>query len=132
MLLMNGDNLSDERRQLLEIMPFWDSVCLRVIQYLVMGLIIALSGVVFFVLQGSTEGLIKRLAGLLGVVVISLVWTMVLQGILKKEQTYYIWVVTIVLMNVMVSPIFFDISSYIPFLYDVQNIFPAGFYLHLL
>lgn len=60
----------------------------------------------------------------------SSLWIMLFGSLFKKVTTYYAWMLTILLSNIIVCPVFFNLSEYVKAIAVIQYMFPLATYLH--
>ena len=132
MMLVRGENMEKSRMNLLNTLLPGERVVFQYLQYLVMGLLMGVVGIThFFVKEKMVQAMLQSIS-LIIYIFICAVWMLLVQKIFKKENTYYSWIMTIILANTMIAPVFWDLSMYIPFLRVLQNLFPVGFYINIL
>ena len=106
-----------------------EKMCFEFIRYLASATIPALVGICLLVYAGNGAGILKEVVGMLLMVVISALWMVLVGKLFRNSITYASWIMTIVVANVLLCPVFFDLSEYLPAIRYVNCIFPVGIYL---
>lgn len=130
-LLVNVENRSENRKNLLLLMNPMDRIRLRLGQYLALGCVIGILGECCLIILNQGTNWKAQLIGFLGAVLLSIVWSIFADRLFSKEITYHVWMVTILLFHILISPVFFRIGDYLPALQWIQWTSPVGFYLHI-
>lgn len=130
-LLVNVENQSKSRKDLLHLMGTADSIRFQVGQYMACGCIMGIIGMCCLILINQELNWKTQLFGVPGVVLISSLWAFFINKVCSNEITYHVWMVTILLFHVLINPVFFRIDTYLPILQWVQWISPVGFYLRM-
>lgn len=95
------------------------------------GTIPAVVGCVSILFLPQSRGSGCELAGMLLFLVLSGIWIIVLGRILKNELNFVSVTVMITLVELLICPIFWDVSLYIPAFKYLRLIFPLGIYLYI-
>lgn len=86
---------------------------------------------ILIMIYAESQSIVYELVILMLYLLLSSLWVMVFGGLFKKTTTYSGWILTILLSNIIVCPVFFDLSKHIRSLDYIQLIFPLGGYLKL-
>lgn len=132
MLLVNAENRSLNRKKLLFMLTPMERVRFRTSQYMAVGCIIGAVGEYCLWIMKRPIRWNAEWIGLSGALLLGIIWAMILDRLFSKEITYHVWMVSILLFHILVSPVFFRIEEYVPISKWVQWISPIGFYLHIL
>lgn len=95
------------------------------------GTIPAVIGTAMILLLPQSRGVGYELIGMLLFLVFSAIWIMAFGSLLKKELNLISGTVMITLAELMICPIFWDISCYIPAIKYLRVCFPLGLYLYI-
>lgn len=96
------------------------------------GILPALVGIVLIALYGGAGNGIVAGAGLLLLVIISGMWVTIVGSFFKKHTTFVATILTVVVANLLICPVFLNFETYVPALKVVKLIFPLGIYLMIL
>lgn len=91
----------------------------------------AVIGTVVVFLLPESRGIGCELLGMFLFLLFSAVWIMALGCVLKKELNLISGTVMITLIELLICPIFWDISRYIPAIKYLRLCFPLGLYLYI-
>lgn len=58
-------------------------------------------------------------------------WILIVGSLFKNSTTFAAWIMTLVVINILVCPVLFDASDFIPAINYVNWLFPLGIYLRL-
>ncbi len=131
-LMIPGENMEKGRRFFFASQRPGEKIRFLFLQYGVAGLTAAFPAFIYIGLAESLKQTVIQVALLTGFVIICTAEVMILQKIWQKRQSYYAWIMTLVLSNLIAAPVFFDFSVYLPVLRIVRNLFPVGIYLNIL
>lgn len=84
-------------------------------------------GVLCFLELGRTS--VKEGALLIGFLLLSSLWSQVVGPLVKNETAFIAGAFSLVLMHLLLCPIFFDISTFLPAAEKIRMIFPLSVYL---
>lgn len=59
----------------------------------------------------------------------SSMWVILFGGVFKNSSTYASWIMIIILTNVIICPVFWNIEKYVPSLHYLSKLFPVGVFL---
>ena len=90
--------------------------------------ILALTLILIYV---DASNLFYESLALLIFILLSSIWVLIFGHLINKSTTYSAWMLTLVLANVIVCPVFFDLAKYIKVFDIIQLIFPLGIYLKM-
>lgn len=64
-------------------------------------------------------------------ILLTSIWVLIFGQVINKSTTYSGWMLTLILTNVIVCPVFFDLAKYIKVFDIIQLMFPLGAYLKM-
>lgn len=131
MLLTRGDNIEEGRRQLYAAMLPGEKLQFSFLQYVVAGMMAGVFGFLYFLVGKDEKSFFSNAVVLMIYILFGALWMLLAERVFRKEDTYYAWVTTLVLASVILSPVFFNLATYIPVIEVVRYIFPVGFYINL-
>lgn len=108
-----------------------EKMCFEFIRYLTSATIPALAGIFLLVYAEGSAGILKEVVGMLLLVLASALWMLLIGKLFRNSITYASWIMTLVVANLLLCPVFFDLSEYLPAIRYVNCIFPVGMYLKL-
>lgn len=85
---------------------------------------------ILIMMYAEPKNIMYEIVMLIFYLLISSLWIMVFGSLFKKDTTYSGWMLTILLSNIIVCPVFFNLSKYVKAIGLVQYIFPLGTYLN--
>lgn len=95
------------------------------------GTLPAAVGTIMVLLLPQSRGLGCELVGMLLFLLFSAVWIMIVGVVLKRELNLISGTVMITLVELMICPIFWDISLYVPAIKYLRLCIPLGIYLYI-
>lgn len=131
-LLVNTQNRTKNRKDILSVMTPADGIRFRLCQYLAQAGIIAMIGEICLLITGRGAGIREQCICLPFSVLLCMVWALITDKIFTKEITYHVWMVTILFFHVLISPVFFRPDTYIPAIKYIQWVSPVGFFLKMM
>lgn len=132
MVLMNHGKKFEQKDCSFEkaLMPR-EAVCFEFIRYLAGAAIPALIGICLMMYNGNGAGILRETAGMLVLVLTSALWVVCIGKLFRNSITYASWIMTLVIGNLLLCPVFIDLSEYLPAIRYINCIFPLGIYLKL-
>lgn len=97
--------------------------------YLASLTIPAVAALVCVLIFTEHRGVIKEAGMLLFFVVTAGLWVLNVSRLLKKSNTFVAWVFTLVAVQVLICPVFVDLSAFFPALSVIRWAFPVMWYL---
>ena len=89
----------------------------------------SLVALILIMMYAKPQNIIYELLVLMFYLLLSSLWVMVFGGLFKKAITYSGWILTILLSNIIVCPVFFNLSEYVKAIGLLQYMFPLATYL---
>lgn len=83
------------------------------------------------IMTESNRGFFIELKAIILFVLLSALWVLVFGRLFRNEITYVSFIVTLIVVNLMICPVFIDLSVYVPALQYISYCFPLGIYLGL-
>lgn len=93
------------------------------------GTIPALAGVILAISNPGSRGVWKEMAAMLVFVLWAVVWVWLVGRLQRSIEGQLSWLFGILVMNVLLCPIFLDLSEYVPAIQYIKYISPLGLYL---
>ncbi len=88
-------------------------------------------GLALIVTLTDTGSVGKEIFGLLLLILISSVWIMLVGSLMKKNTTFVASILSMVVANLLICPIFINLETFLPAFAYVKLLFPLGIYLQL-
>ena len=110
-------------------LPGKEALKFRFLRYLAAATIPAAAGLLGIMFSGSGQGILTECFGMLALVFLTSFWMIIAGGAFRKELSYSAWMMPLVLSQLLLCPVFADVSQYIPALRYICLLFPAGIYL---
>lgn len=104
---------------------FFYSVC----GMLAAGTIPALTGIILVLYSGGSRGTLREIFFMILFLIWAAVWTWLIGKLQHSLEGQISLVLIILVINVLICPIFFDLAEYIPAMQYVKYISPLGLYL---
>lgn len=101
------------------------------LRYVSIATIPALVGVGLILVTGTGVFFLKEVLVMAIFVVVCGIWMLFIGKLFRNGTTYASWIMTIVIGNLLLCPVFMDISRYVPALGYISCVFPVGIYLKL-
>lgn len=91
---------------------------------------VLLAGILLQAITGLLEGgqSPKGFFAMIFFCLLSTVWTLLFSALFRREQKYLCSICAVLLMNLVLCPVFFDLSVYIPAVSVIQKILPLYYY----
>ena len=101
------------------------------LHYVSAATIPALTGIVLLIATGNAVFFIKEVLGMLLFLGILGVWMVLVGRFFRNGTTYASWIMTLVVGNLLLCPVFVNAAEYVPALGYLNCVFPMGIYLKL-
>lgn len=108
-----------------------EKVYFEILRYLSVATIPALAGIVLLIGTGNGIFLIKEVLRMMLFLVVLSVWMVLIGRLFRNGTTYASWIMTLVIGNLLLCPVFVNAAEYVPALGYLNCIFPVGIYLKL-
>lgn len=86
----------------------------------------ALLGIVLILFAPENRGVVIETGHVLLLVFVSSFWVLVVGKLFQNSTTFAAWTLTIILAQLVVCPVFFDLAAFVPALQAVRWVFPLG------
>lgn len=129
MFLAYGRRFDDKGCAVEKAMNKWDCFIFGCMNHLAAGTLPAITGIILTGIMGSARGITAEILRMLLFILWSSVWIMLVGNTIKQLTTFVAGIITIIITNALVCPVFIDLSAYIPALKYIRLIFPLGIYL---
>ena len=123
----NRNNASDFRT----ILNKKDGVIFDIQELISVGLLPAVSGLLVILFTKESRGAIVEILATCLLLVVSTIWILLFAFLCKNEVNYLSMFLIISMTQIIVCPIFWDISRYSKVLEYIRYLFPVGMYLLL-
>lgn len=110
-------------------LPGKEAVRFRFVRYLAAASVPAVFGLAGILLSGSGQAILRDCFGMLALMFLTAFWMVIAGGAFRKELSYSAWMMPLVLSQLLLCPLFVDISRYVPAVRYLRLLFPAGIYL---
>lgn len=131
MLLEKGAELSGQDRQYADNLPRRDKRAYLFWHFLSVSFLPGLAGILLCYGMGEGTHLLLELGKMLAFLLFSGVWVYVLGRLFSREYIFHGWICPLLVVNLLLPPVFFNLSRYVPTLDYINWILPVGFYLKL-
>lgn len=101
------------------------------LRYVSTAAIPALAGIGVILVTGNGVFFLKEVLAMAIFVVVCGIWMLFIGKLFRNGTTYTAWIMTLVIGNLLLCPVFMDISRYVPALGYISCVFPVGIYLKL-
>lgn len=101
------------------------------LRYVSTAAIPALAGIGVILVTGNGVFFLKEVLAMTIFVVVCGIWMLFIGKLFRNGTTYTAWIMTLVIGNLLLCPVFMDISRYVPALGYISCVFPVGIYLKL-
>lgn len=108
-----------------------EEIYFEVLRYLSAATIPAFTGIILLVGTGNGAFLIKEVLSMMLFIVILGIWMVLIGKLFRNGTTYASWIMTLVIGNLLLCPVFVNAAEYVPALGYLNCIFPVGIYLKL-
>lgn len=86
----------------------------------------AVLGIVLILFAPESRGLVIETGSMLLLVFVSSFWVLAVGRLFRNSTTFAAWTLTMILAQVVVCPVFFDLADFVPAVRAVRWIFPLG------
>lgn len=101
------------------------------LRYVSAATIPALASILLLVGTGQGTAVAKEVLAMIVFVMVTGVWMVLVGKLFRSGTTYASWIMTLVLSNLLLCPVFINAAEYVPALGYLNCIFPVGIYLKL-
>ena len=108
-----------------------DGLIYDIEELVLVGVIPALSGLFFIIFTKESRGVLIEIVATIILLILSTTWILIFAAICKNEINYLSTFLIISIAQVILCPVFWDISIYSKFLVYIRYLFPLGTYLLL-
>jgi len=91
----------------------------------------ALSGLVIILCSNETRGVGREIFATMVLLAVSTIWILIFSYLCKNEMNYLAMFLVVSIIQLIVCPIFFDVTRYFKVLLYIRYLFPLGTYLLL-
>lgn len=108
-----------------------ERICFEFLRYVSAATIPAVAGVVLVMGTGQGTFIGKEILGILLFVAALGIWMILVGKLFRNGTTYASWIMTLILANLLLCPLFVNVGEYVPALGYLNCVFPVGIYLKL-
>ncbi len=108
-----------------------DGLLYDILDGLTAGVLPMFSGLAVILFSVCSRGILVEIIGALALLVLSVLWIIIFSAICKKEINYMSAVLIVVILQVLLCPVFWDLSDYFGSVEYFRYMFPLGFYLSI-
>lgn len=91
----------------------------------------AFVGLILILATGNGAFILKEILGMMLFVVVLGIWMLFVGKLFRNGTTYASWIMTLVIGNLLLCPVFVNVATYVPALGYLSCVFPVGIYLKL-
>ena len=106
-----------------------EAVCFEFLRYVSTATVPAFVSLILIYVTGNGVFIFKELFAMLLFVVILGIWMLLFGKLFRNGTTYASWIMTLVLGNLLLCPVFVNWAEYVPALEYLGYIFPVGIYV---
>lgn len=130
-LLLQGEDIGCKKGGYEKSLPSWERREFLFWKYLIGSFPLVLAAFLSYQMFGLGSNPLLEMGKLLALLVVSSLWVMVLGISIRKEAAYYGWLCPAFTMNLLLPPVFFSFSTYIPAVGGLNWLLPVGIYLKM-
>lgn len=97
--------------------------------YLAAATIAALAGGIWIICTPDSRGIGIEILRMIMYLLYGSVWTTVVGKLFRNQTSFIAWTVTFIVIQILICPVFMDVSVYIEALRYIRYLFPLGIYL---
>lgn len=132
MLLARGQDLRLGASSIASNLPRYEKIKFLFLKYLAVATPGACLGIGILLCSGESGGVGKELGAMLVFLLVSAFWVLIFGGMFRRENVYSGWIMTLILGNILLCPVFFSLGDYIKAVNILKWIFPLSIYLRLI
>ena len=108
-----------------------EKMAFELLRYVSTATIPALASAGLIMITGNGVFFLKEILGMVIFILVCAIWVFLIGKLFRNGTTYASWIMTLVIGNLLLCPVFLNISQYVPALGYIGCIFPVGMYLRL-
>lgn len=101
----------------------------RLQKYLIGAVPLAITSLTAYVFLNVNQPIIFESLKMIGFLLFSAVWVLLIGGRFKNRAAYYGWLCPLIGLNLLLPPVFFQLSAYVPAVRWLNYLLPVGVYL---
>ncbi|PWT26355.1 hypothetical protein [Butyrivibrio fibrisolvens] len=132
-LLLNGsEKFYGSASCVSKALPFGEKTRFEILLYITGIIVPGITGFVLIrILDPSVDVFLDILLYIIFVMA-AVIWTFLFSKLLNNAVSYMAWIMTFLIAQVIICPVWQDVSEYVPSLKPVSYLFPAGAYLRII
>ena len=103
--------------------------CYRYVKMLASACIPSVAGMILIVSRTRGLGFCEESVRLVGFVLLCGLWINIVGSALGRAEHLPMWILAFVMVHLIVCPVFFDFSKYVPVIAKIRYLLPLGWYL---
>lgn len=108
-----------------------EEICFEFLRYVSAATVPALACLILIFSTGNGAFILKEILGMMLFVVVLGIWMLFVGKLFRNGTTYASWIMTLVVGNLLLCPVFMNVAEYVPALGYLGCFFPVGIYLRL-
>lgn len=129
MLLICGEEKAPKGACFEACLPIGARSEFRLQKYLIGAAPLAIVSLCAYVLLKINQPMILEALRMIGFLLFSAVWVLLVGGRIKSRASYYGWLCPLIGLNLLLPPVFFQLSAYVPAVRWLNYLLPVGVYL---
>lgn len=102
--------------------------CYRYVKMLASAFIPSVVGILWIVNRADSQGLCFEFVRLIVFILLSAVWINIVGRALGRAEHLPMWILSLVLIHLIICPVFFDFSQYVPAITWIRYLLPLSWY----
>ena len=131
MPLADGMVFEPDNRGFLKALPTAQRRYMRIIYSLSAGLLPAAVSLVLISFTDCSRGMVTELISMILLILWTQLWICLTSGRQRDPERYHVELVLFLLVQLLLCPVFMDLSEYIPALKFIRLLWPLGIYMYL-
>lgn len=108
-----------------------EEMCFEFLRYVSAATIPAFISLILMFATGNGAFILKEILGMMLFVVVLGIWMLFVGKLFRNGTTYASWIMTLVVGNLLLCPVFMNVAEYVPAIGYLGCFFPVGIYLKL-
>lgn len=132
LLLSGSEKFYTSAGSVAKALPFGEKTRFEILLYITGIMIPAIIGFVLIRILDPSVNLVMDIVLYMIFVMAAVIWTFLFGKLLNNAVTYMAWLMTFMIAQFIICPVWLDVSEYVPSLKPVSYLFPAGAYLRVI
>lgn len=129
MLMICGEEKAPQGAGFEACLPAGARMEFRLQKYLIGAVPLAITSLTAYVFLNVNQPIIFESLKMIGFLLFSAVWVLLIGGRFKSRAAYYGWLCPLIGLNLLLPPVFFQLSAYVPAVRWLNYLLPVGVYL---